>query len=260
MCCATKSTNSKLTVIYSWYWWADVPPKEHTEIYALAATTVNGEPDVKYRGIFINDEAPSMDTWFAERYGPENKFDLRVYRHVFELLLRLKANFLWPAMWRGFPEPGRSFFVDDPENQKVADEYGIVVGTSHHEPMQRAMNEWSTNQPEGTWNWENNRDKITEYFDFGAERAVPYESYITMGMRAEGDGPISGDDPIATLTDILQVQRDIIKDKYGSEDGEMREFLAPVSLLISSLTWQRSWLSTRKFRSTTKTGSRSRTT
>ncbi|KAI6781015.1 uncharacterized protein J7T54_003157 [Emericellopsis cladophorae] len=181
-----------------------------------------GISPVKYRGIFINDEAPGMDTWFAEHFGPSNQFDTRVYKHIFELLLRLKANFLWPAMWRGYPQPGRSFFVDDPENQKTADDYGIVVGTSHHEPMQRAMNEWSANEPGGTWRWDTNREKITDYFDFGAERAVPYESYITMGMRAEGDGAIGSDDPIATLTDILKVQRGIIKDKYGENDGEMQ--------------------------------------
>ena len=175
---------------------------------------------MKYRGIFINDEAPAMDSWVREKFGP--KFDTRVYKLVYELLLRLKANYLWPGSWRGYPYPGRSFFVDDPENQKTADEYGIVIGTSHHEPMQRAMNEWSTNEPDGTWNWETNREKVRKYFEDGAARAVPYESYFTMGMRGEGDSAIGGGDPIALLTDILQNQRDIIKDKYGSESGEMR--------------------------------------
>lgn len=222
---------SKKLTIGSWYWWADVPDKKHSEIYALPTTTINGEPSVKYRGIFINDEAPGMDSWVHEKFGP--KFGVEVYKHVYELLLRLKANFMWPGMWRGYPFPGRSFFVDDPDNQKTADEYGIVVGTSHHEPMQRAMNEWSVNEPEGTWDWEKNREKITEYFDYGAKRAVPYESYITMGMRGEGDYPVSGDDPVATLTDIIQVQRDIIKKHYGSEDGELRIHPLPHSLLRS---------------------------
>jgi hypothetical protein len=209
-----------LTLSIRWHWWADVPPKSNPNIFALPVTTLNGEPSVKYRGIFINDEAPGMDTWWYEQFGP--KFDVRLYRLVFELLLRLKANFLWPSMWRGYPYPGRSFFVDDPVNQKTADEYGIVVSTSHHEPMQRAMNEWSTTEPEGTWNWETNKEKLTKYFEDGAARAVPYESYITMGMRGEGDSPISGGDPIATVTDVLNVQREIIKEKYGSETGESR--------------------------------------
>lgn len=198
-----------------------MPPKQHTEIYALPVSTYNGEPSVKYRGIFINDEAPGMDSWVHEKFGPT--FDSNFYQYVFELLLRLKANFLWPAMWRGYPYPGRSFFVDDPNNQALADSYGIVVGTSHHEPMQRAMNEWSTTEPENTWNWETNRAKVTDYFRRGAERARPYESYMTMGMRAEGDNPISGSDPKKILTEILKVQREIIKDNYGSEDGALRE-------------------------------------
>jgi hypothetical protein len=162
-----------------------------------------------------------MDSWAQQKFGPV--FNSKLYELIFELLLRLKANFMWPAMWRGYPFPGRSFFVDDPENQALADRYGIVVGTSHHEPMQRAMNEWSSTEPQGTWNWETNKEKVTEYFENGAARAVPYESYFTMGMRGEGDGPISGNDPIGTLTEIIQTQRDIIKDNYGKEDGVMRK-------------------------------------
>ncbi|KAI9151772.1 hypothetical protein HJFPF1_08982 [Paramyrothecium foliicola] len=203
-----------------WHWWADVPPKKHTSIFALPIISTNGEPSVKYRGIFINDEAPAMDTWAYEKFGPV--FNKTLYSHIFELLLRLKANYMWPAMWRGYPYPGRSFFVDDPENQKLADTYGIVIGTSHHEPMQRAMNEWSTTQPEGTWNWEKNREKVRKYFEEGAVRAEPFESYITIGMRGEGDGPISGGDPLETLTDVISNQREIFKDVYGKEDGVMQ--------------------------------------
>ncbi|PNY23336.1 Immunoglobulin I-set domain-containing protein [Tolypocladium capitatum] len=203
-----------------WHWWADVPPKMHREIYALPVVTVNGEPSVKYRGIFINDESPGMDSWVHEKFG--TKFDANLYHYIFELLLRLKANFLWPAMWRGYPYPGRSFFVDDPKNQALADTYGIVVGTSHHEPMQRAMNEWSTAQPDGTWNWDNNREKVTQYFEDGAQRARPYESYFSLGMRGEGDAPINGNDPHRILREVLATQRNIIKNIYGSENGTIQ--------------------------------------
>ncbi|KAL7938461.1 hypothetical protein V8C35DRAFT_79144 [Trichoderma chlorosporum] len=203
-----------------WHWWADVAPKKQQQIYALPVTTSNGEPSVKYRGIFINDECPGMDSWVHEKFGP--KFDANLYRYIFELLLRLKANFMWPAMWRGYPYPGRSFFVDDPKNQELADTYGIVMGTSHHEPMQRAMNEWSTTQPGGTWNWDTNKEKVTQYFEEGAERAVPYESYFTMGMRGEGDVPMTGGDPVKILTEVLNVQRNIIKKNYGKEDGVLQ--------------------------------------
>ncbi|RDA93890.1 hypothetical protein CP533_4505 [Ophiocordyceps camponoti-saundersi (nom. inval.)] len=200
-----------------WHWWADVPPKHRHSIYALPVTTFNGEPSVKYRGIFINDESPGMDSWAQEKFGP--KFDTHLYRHVFELLLRLKANFMWPAMWRGYPYPGRSFFVDDPKNQALADTYGIVIGTSHHEPMQRAMDEWSTTQPEGTWNWDTNREKVTQYFEEGAARARPFKSYVTLGMRGEGDSPVIGRDPQKILKEVLATQRSIIKKNYGREDG-----------------------------------------
>ncbi|KJZ78463.1 hypothetical protein HIM_01854 [Hirsutella minnesotensis 3608] len=200
-----------------WHWWADVPPKRRTSIFALPISTTNGEPDVKFRGIFINDESPGMDSWAQEKFGP--KFDSNLYALIFELLLRLKANFMWPAMWRGYPYPGRSFFVDDPQNQALADTYGIVIGTSHHEPMQRAMNEWSTTQPEGTWDWGRNREKVTRYFEEGAERAKPFQSYVTLGMRGEGDAPVSGGDPQRILKEVLAVQRDIIKKNYGSENG-----------------------------------------
>ncbi|KOS19842.1 hypothetical protein ESCO_005678 [Escovopsis weberi] len=206
--------------ISPWHWWADVPPKKKKHIVALPVTTHNGEPSVKYRGIFINDECPGMDSWAQEKFGP--KFGSELYHHIFELLLRLKANFLWPAMWRGYPYPGRSFFVDDPKNQELADQYGIVVGTSHHEPMQRAMNEWSTTQPPGTWNWDTNREKVTEYFEEGAKRAVPYESYFTLGMRGEGDSPMQGRDPMNILKEVLATQRSIIKKNYGREDGVLQ--------------------------------------
>ena len=130
--------------------------EKSSSLYALDVRTVQGPPSVKYRGIFINDEAPALSAWVHEKYGP--KYNSEFYKRVFELLLRLKANFLWPAMWFGYPHPGNSFFMDDPLNQELADKYGIVVSTSHHEPMQRAMNEWFDvpyNEPEQSWSWTN---------------------------------------------------------------------------------------------------------
>ncbi|KAB8241196.1 hypothetical protein BDV35DRAFT_397917 [Aspergillus flavus] len=203
-----------------WYWWADVPPKQSSEIYALNVVTKHGPPSVKYRGIFINDEAPSLTGWVHEKYGP--KFNVDFYKRVFELLLRLKANFLWPAMWFGFPHPGSSFFMDDPLNQETADKYGIVMSTSHHEPMQRAMNEWFDHpyyEPEKSWSWSKNKPKITKYFQEGADRARKYESYITMGMRGHGDRAMDAEDPSAVLKDVLSTQRSIIKNTYGEEDA-----------------------------------------
>ena len=115
-----------------WYWWADVPVKKHDALYINSSTNIIDAPKVKYRGFFINDEAPALSGWSQEKYGTV-QFNHKLYVHVFELLLRLKANFLWPAMW------GRSFFDDDKMNPVLADEYGIVISTSHHEPMMRAQ-------------------------------------------------------------------------------------------------------------------------
>ena len=136
-----------------WYWWADVPVKKRSEVYVNNGYYASGEPKVKYRGIFLNDEIPCMTNWAKAKFGGMNS---QMYAHVFELLLRLHANYLWPGMWGSFKEynpgvpilkdehgnyEGNSFNEDDPVNPKLADEYGIVMGTSHHEPMQRSQQE-----------------------------------------------------------------------------------------------------------------------
>ncbi|KAF1948498.1 hypothetical protein CC80DRAFT_540851 [Byssothecium circinans] len=203
-----------------WYWWADVPVRTSSSIYALDAKTTQGPPSVKYRGIFINDEAPALSAWVHEKYG--QKYNSEFYKHVFELLLRLRANFLWPAMWFGYPHPGNSFFMDDPLNQELADKYGIVISTSHHEPMQRAMNEWFDepyNEPEQSWNWMKNKEKISKYFLEGAQRATNFESVITIGMRGDGDREMDVENPQEVLKEVLSKQRRIIKDVYGREDA-----------------------------------------
>ena len=122
-----------------WYWWMDVPTTKQTQVYAQTGTYTDGEPAVKYRGIFLNDEAPCLTGWVKNTYGT-NYGDHRFYKQVFELILRLKGNFLWPAMW------GWAFYADDPENGKTADEMGISIGTSHHEPMARNHQEYARNR------------------------------------------------------------------------------------------------------------------
>ncbi|KAL4881671.1 hypothetical protein BJY04DRAFT_218112 [Aspergillus karnatakaensis] len=206
------------------HYWADVPATKHDRIFVLNKTTTHGEPSVKYRGIFINDEAPALTSWWAKHSNREDyTFDAEFYTHVFDLLVRLKANFLWPAMWGSFvPRPGRIFFTDDPRNQQLADDYGIVVSTSHHEPMQRASNEWKKDKARlGKWNWEENRENVVDFMEEGVRRAGDNETYFTLGMRGENDGPIEADDPIEVLRDVFSTQRELL-DKYHPNETALQ--------------------------------------
>ena len=183
-----------------WYWWADVPVEHKDALYVKAGRWVQGEPAVRYRGIFLNDEAPSLSGWAREKFGGLNH---QFYEKVFELLLRLKANFLWPAMW------DNAFNEDDPLNPKLADEYGIVMGTSHHEPMLRAQQEWKRHG-EGPWDYAANAKNLDAFWEKGIERNDNYESIITLGMRGDGDMPMAENDNIALLEKIVADQRAII--------------------------------------------------
>ncbi|GKT48941.1 uncharacterized protein ColSpa_09122 [Colletotrichum spaethianum] len=200
-------TLSEQIGVSPWYYWADVPPKTHKNIFALRTQTYHGEPSVRFRGLFINDEAPALTGWARAKFGGYNS---EFYK---------KANFLWPAMWPGYPNPGASFFTDDPENAQAADDYGIAVSTSHHEPMQRLSNEWFVDNPDGSWNWLTNKEKITGFFDEGVKRAKGRESYFTLGMRGEYDRKMKTDDPAAVVRDVIKTQRALIKQVHGSEDA-----------------------------------------
>ncbi|KAF2469103.1 uncharacterized protein BDR25DRAFT_343900 [Lindgomyces ingoldianus] len=194
-----------------WYWWADVPPKSHDEIYALKITKVQKSPTVKYRGFFINDEAPALTGWANTRF-PKSKwgcaFNAEFYSHVFELLLRLRANYLWPAMWNGM------FNVDDPRNQPLADEYAIVMGTSHTEPMVRSTKEWN-NFGKGIWQWTENNASIYPFFKEGVQRAKSYENVVTIGMRGSHDTAMSPDVQTEVLQDVVDTQQKIMDEVYG---------------------------------------------
>jgi hypothetical protein len=201
-----------------YHWFADVPAQRHAHISALNKTTIHGEPSVKYRGLFINDEEPALNTWWARQHNAtRHPLDTEFYAHVFDLLLRLKANYLWPAMWKSFtPPPGNIFFTDDPGNQQLADDYGIVISTSHHEPLQRATNEWNETEL-GPWDWSINKDNITRFMDEGVARAGNNESYFTIGLRGLGDEAANTDNAIEMLKDVFETQRGIIKKRHGSE-------------------------------------------
>ncbi|KAI0867651.1 hypothetical protein GGS24DRAFT_484953 [Hypoxylon argillaceum] len=199
------------------HWWADVPATKHEEIYAVQKTTTFGPPSVQYRGLFINDEAPGLTGWWSKTHGVDHQpLNVEFYKHIFDMLLRLKGNFIWPAMWKSWlPKPGNIFFTDDPGNIQLADDYGIVVSTSHHEPMQKATNEWNETIT-GPWDWEKNKANVTAFMEDGPRRARNNESYFTLGMRGEGDGPIQADDPVAVLEDVFATQRQILAKYYGN--------------------------------------------
>jgi Glycosyl hydrolase family 115/Gylcosyl hydrolase family 115 C-terminal domain len=185
-----------------WYWWADVPVKKKKEIYFKNGTYLYGPPSVKYRGIFINDEAPAFSGWTKEKFGGVNHF---VYEKVFELMLRMKANYLWPAMW------GNAFNDDDSLNPILADKYGIVMGTTHHEPMLRAQQEWKR-YGRGQWNYDSNEIVLKAFWKKGIEHMDSHESIISIGMRGDGDMPMTEGSNIALLERIVKDQRNIIEE------------------------------------------------
>ena len=183
-----------------WYWWADVPLKRSSTLYAALPAPVSDAPAVQYRGIFLNDEAPALTGWVKQRYGGYNH---AFYEKVFELLLRLRGNYLWPAMWDA------AFYDDDPLNGKLADEYGVVIGTSHHEPMARAHKEW-TRYGKGHWDYARNEAVLKDFWRKGAERAKDYEKIVTLGMRGDGDEPMSEESNVALLQRIVGDQRKML--------------------------------------------------
>jgi hypothetical protein len=187
-----------------WYWWADVPVRHQPTLTVKPGAFAQGPPAIKYRGIFLNDEAPSLTGWVKEKYGNYNH---EFYQKVFELILRLKGNYLWPAMWNN------AFNEDDPLNPKLADEYGIVMGTSHHEPMMRAQQEWKRHGS-GPWDYSRNGVFLREFWQQGLERNKDYEQIVTIGMRGDGDLPMSESANIALLEQIVADQRKIITDVY----------------------------------------------
>ncbi len=183
-----------------WYWWADVPVKKKNEVFLKNGIYYTETPSVKYRGIFINDEAPAFSGWTKEKFGGVNHL---AYEKIFELMLRMKANYLWPAMW------GNAFNDDDPLNPVLADRYGIVMGTTHHEPMLRAQQEWKR-YGKGLWNYDSNEVRLKAFWKKGIEQMDSRESIVTIGMRGDGDMPMTEGSNIALLERIVKDQRNII--------------------------------------------------
>ncbi|TVY34481.1 hypothetical protein LSUB1_G006062 [Lachnellula subtilissima] len=220
-----------------WWWWGDVPVRKREGVWALEGRKVQGEP------------SPALTNWINSNYQPGKYgpgYNHYFYPRVFELLLRLRANYFWPAMW------GSMFGVDDTANQPLADAYGIVMGSSHtgafrisislffnclsypalimgryrtdcKEPMMRATNEWTTFGKEyggnGQWEYDTNNASLTAFFTYGVQRAKPYvaNSLFTMAMRGSGDTAITltQAQAITVLQDVVAKQREILGDVFN---------------------------------------------
>ena len=197
-----------------WYDWADVPVEHHDSIFANKGIYTDGEPAVRYRGIFLNDEAPCLTSWVKNTYGTEYG-DHRFYQRVFELVLRLRGNMMWPAMW------GWAFYADDAENEKTADEMGVVMSTSHHEPMARNHQEYARNRKGwGPWNYQKNKANLQKFFREGIERMKGTEQIVTIGMRGDGDEAMSAEADTKLMTNIINDQLKIIAEVTGKKASE----------------------------------------
>ncbi|MXO59325.1 hypothetical protein GRI89_07195 [Altererythrobacter salegens] len=199
-----------------WYWWADVPVERRDMLYLTAGSRTDA-PAVRYRGFFINDEDPAFGGWARAKFGGVNS---AAYAHVYELLFRLKGNYLWPAMW------DKSLAEDDPKSLALAAEMGVVLGTSHHEPLTRAQAEWShakeSGRASGDWNYETNGAVLRRFWREGMERfaASGGDAVVTVGMRGDGDEAMSEETAIPLLERIVTDQREIIAATTGKPASE----------------------------------------
>lgn len=200
-----------------WYYWADVPTTPQRELSIKPGIYTEGEPAVRYRGIFLNDEAPALRGWSEATFGG---FNHAFYGKVFELILRLKGNFLWPAMWQP-----TAFYDDDPLNGTMADEYGIVIGTSHHEPLGLAHDEWRR-YGKGEWNYERNAEELQRFWARGVKRSKDWEVLYTVGMRGDGDMPMTRQANVALLQKIVNDQRSIIARVTGKKAADVPQVWA----------------------------------
>ncbi|MGI4846132.1 MAG: glycosyl hydrolase 115 family protein [Janthinobacterium lividum] len=209
-------TLSEQIGVSPWHWWADVPVARHAALSVPMNTRLMDKPAVQYRGIFLNDEAPALTNWAKQRFGGYNR---KFYEQLFELMLRMRANYLWPAMW------GSAFYDDDKGNGELADRMGIVMGTSHHEPMMRAHQEW-LRHGEGPWDYSRNADTLRAFWAQGLRNTRDHEKVITMAMRGDGDEPMSESANVELLERIVRDQRSLIKQELNRDPATVPQLWA----------------------------------
>ncbi|MGP4047944.1 glycosyl hydrolase 115 family protein [Streptomyces sp. 2A115] len=208
-----------------WFWWADVPVERHDTVTVPEGPFKRREPSVRYRGIFINDEQ-NLTTWSHRTQETDKNIGPETYKKVFELLLRLKANYLWPAM-----HPYSDFFNKHPENAELADTYGIVVGSSHPEALLRnGVHEWAPwaeehRNADGSlpeYDYTVNPDVISDYWRARARQNASYESSWTLGMRGLHDSALETrhattiPEKVVVMNQIISDQRRILSEEVGA--------------------------------------------
>lgn len=193
-------TLSELIGVSPWYWWADVPVKKHAALHVDAPPTYSQTPSVRYRGIFLNDEDWGLTPWASQTFEPERgNIGPRTYAKVCELLLRLKANYLAPAM-----HPVSTSFNQIPENKLVADTFAIVMGSTHCEPLLlNTASEWDT-KTMGPWNYDKNKEGINRVLTQRVRENSPYENVYTLALRGLHDGAMSTTLPMHEKVRMLQ--------------------------------------------------------
>lgn len=210
---------SRLLGVSPWKWWADAIPDKKSVLDIPDDYFVQQQPSVQYRGIFLNDEDWGLMPWSSQNFeqtSVKGQIGSKTYAKIFELLLRLRANTLWPAMHESTIP---FYFVEG--NKEMADKYGIVIGTSHCEPLMRnSAGEWDTKKY-GDYNYLTNKTTVCSYWSERLEEAGKLENFYTIGMRGVHDGKMEGvktlDEQTTVLSQVIQDQRELLK-KYVNKD------------------------------------------
>ena len=225
---------SRMVGVSPMVWWADIPPKHHDAIYVSPGKMIVGPPSIKYRGIFLNDEDWGLQPWAAKNMDTDIKdIGPKTYQKVFELLLRLKANYIWPAM-----HPCTKAFWYYPDNAKLAEQYGIVLGASHCEPMLRNnVFEWADNFKNeygvapGEWRYDVNAKQIYTYWDDRVKASKQNDAVYTVGMRGIHDGGMPGPPDqlkkVKILENVIHDQRMILAGELGKPEARIPQIFCP---------------------------------
>ena len=218
---------SRAIGVSPWYWWADAPVEHRERLTLRVADYTSAAPSVKYRGIFINDEDWGLYRWAKENFEKElGNIGPKTYEKVCELLLRLQANYLAPAM-----HDATTAFYKIPENRAIADRYAIAIGSSHCEPLGlNTASEWDS-KTMGEWDYVNNRAGVDRVLKERVETSAPYENVYTLALRGLHDRAMAGSEDLdarkATMQEALLAQRQILADVLGKPAEEIPQVFTP---------------------------------